>query len=45
MGSMTENEKWAEAKAAWSEVKSGTLSSADFWSIVHALVSGNVKAA
>ncbi|CAM0044112.1 hypothetical protein VPHK394_0030 [Vibrio phage K394] len=34
---MTQQEKWQEAAAAWSEVKSGKLSNNDFWVIVHDL--------
>lgn len=34
---MSEQEKWLEASAAWSEVKRGVLSNFDFWAIIHEL--------
>ena len=36
---MSEQEKWLEASAAWSEVKRGKLSNKGFWLIVHDLTS------
>ena len=34
---MSQKEKWAEAAAAWSEVKRNLLSESDFWVIVRDL--------
>ena len=34
---MSQQEKWIEASAAWSEFKRNLLSESDFWAIVHDL--------